>query len=291
MNAPTRNTPQQQQDVPVLQWASGHTEARAAGEKRFTGHVGFHSEAGKDAGFDRLCAAASVPQIEIRHPRSGGSQVKPHWSFGDSLRVHVVTAGPPYQAISACLKTAQTGEAGIGLAWPQGEKSRMSVRGLITLGSDLALIQLSVRSTMTDYLLAALIDHYRVCAAADALIDRAKHPDPVLFHELALPLTAGTEVAAGKGETSLVTPLVSDHPQAIERAYVVSCWRKEALHKVALGYWPDVVTWAKGYASGATNGDSHLEQPAEEGMDWAPPDRGTAPIKGKYKMPEAELPL
>lgn len=290
-----RNTPIQAQDVPVLQWASGHTEARAAGEKRFGGHVGFHVERGKDAGFDVACAAANIPQIEIRHPRPGGHEVKAHWSLGDSLRLHVVTAGPPYQTISACLKTAQTGEAGIGLAWPQGEKSRMAVRCLVFIGSEPCLVQLSARSTMTNHLLAALVDHYRVCALADEMIDRSKHPEPVVFHELALPLIAGAEIAAGKGETALVTPLVSDHPQTIERAYIKSCWRRDAIHEAALAAWPGVVAWAVGYASGETNGDSHLDRPVEapsEGdIDWTPPDRGTSPVKRRYAMPEGELPL
>jgi hypothetical protein len=258
-----RNTPIQAQDVPILQWASGHTEARTQGEKRFAGHVGFHVERGRDQVFDATCAAAQVAQIEIRHPRPGGHEIKPHWSFGDALRLHPVTAGPPYQTISACLKTSLTGLAGIGLAWPAGEKSRMAIRGLVFVGSEPYLVQLSVRSTMTTSLLAALVDHHRVCAVADEMIDRGKHPELVMFHELALPLTAGQEVAAGKGETALVTPLVSDHPPTVERAYVKSCWRRDAIHEAALAAWPGVVAWAAGYATGETNGDSHLDRGSE----------------------------
>jgi hypothetical protein len=289
-----RNTPQQVQDVPVLQWASGHTEARQAGEKRFAGHVGFHVERGKDQAFDAACERAGVAQVEIRHPRPGGHEIKAHWSFGDALRIHPITAGPPYQTISGCLKTAQTGEAGIGLAWPAGEKSRMAVRGLVLVGSEPMLVQLSVRSTMTSHLLAALVDHYRVCAAADAMIDRAKHPEPVMFHELSLPLVGGAEIAAGKGETALVTPLVSDHPQTIERAYIKSCWRRDAVHEAALTAWPGVVAWAMGYASGETNGDSHLDRPVEvtpeDDIDWTPPDRGTRPgQRRRVAVPESDL--
>src|SRR5919108_1509162 len=135
MTSIPRNTPQSVQDVPILQWASGRTEARSASGGRFAGHVGFHIEAGKDDELDRALHAASIPRIEIRHPRSGApSEIKPHWSFGDSLRLYPITAGPPATTISACLRSAATAEAGLGLAWPQGEKSRMAVRGLLLIG-------------------------------------------------------------------------------------------------------------------------------------------------------------
>lgn len=272
-----RNTPQTIQDCPVLQWASGHTKARLAGHSLFQLFVGFHIERERDSALDALLEAAGTAKIDIKHPRPGGSEVKPHWSFGESIRFYPVTAGPPATTISACLRTPATAEAGIGLAWPAGEKSRMAVRGFILVGTVPILVQLSARSTMTGYLLAALIDHVRVCQLADDMIDRGKHPDLVALHELALPLVAGDEVAAGRGETSQITPLASDHPQEITRAYVSSCWRAKAIHEAALAAWDGIVAWASGYASGETNGDSHLDAPAEE----AP--RG--------RMPVADLPL
>lgn len=256
----TRNTPQSIQDCPILQWANGRTEARAAGQGRFQGEVGFHSEAGKDEAFDRACLAAGVDRIEIRHQRAGGQPViVAHWSFGESLRLYPITAGPPATTISGCLRTSATAEAGIGLSWAAGERSRMAVRALIVVDDAPMLVQLSVKSTMTDHLLAALLDHYRVCAAADKLIKRDQHPEPVAFHELALPLTAGDERPAGKGETAQIAPLRSDHPAEIGKAYITSCWRRNAIHDAALAAWPGIAAWAAGYRTGETNGDSHLE--------------------------------
>lgn len=289
-----RNQPQAIADVPILQWASGHTQARGAGGGRFAPFVGFHIERGKDAELDTLLGAAHTPHIEIRHPRPGGSAIVPHWSFGESIRFYPITAGPPATTISGCLRLADaTAAAGIGLNWLSGEKSRMAVRGLILVASAPLLVQLSARSTMTGFLLAALLDHVRVCEAADQLIDRTKHPELVALHELALPLNAGVEQAAGRGDTTAqIVPLVSDHPAELERAYVTGCWRKAAVHDAALAAWPGIVVWAAGYRSGETNGDSHLDAPAAE---EAPTPRQFAPgVKARpriAKMEETDLPL
>jgi len=255
-----RNTPQTIQDCPILQYASGHTEALLPGLSRFQGFVGFHTEAGKDAALDAALKAAGVQQITIRHPRAGAAPaIVPHWSFGEAIRFYPITGGPPATTISACLRSGATAEAGIGLSWPAGEKSRLAVRGLIMVGDAPVLVQLSVRSTMTDHLLAALLDHYRVCAAADALIKREQHPEIVAFHELALPLSAGAEIPAGRGETAQIAPLRSDHPADVSKAYISSCWRKNAVQDAALAAWPGIVAWSLGYKSGETNGDSSLE--------------------------------
>jgi hypothetical protein len=71
----------------------------------------------------------------------------PHWSFGESLRFYPINRRPPATTISGCLRSAATAEAGIGLTWPTGEKSRLAVRGLIVVGDVPTLVQLSVKST------------------------------------------------------------------------------------------------------------------------------------------------
>jgi hypothetical protein len=285
-----RNTPQAVQDCPVLQWASGRTEARPISGGRFQGFVGFHVERGKDQALDATCEAASVAQMELRHPRPSGTPVVvTHWAFGEQLRFYPITAGPPATTISGCLRLADaTAASGLGLAWPAGEKSRLAVRGFILVGETPILVQLSVRSTMTTYLLSALVDHYRVCDTADSIIDRAKHPDPVTLHELALPLSAGTEISVGRDETTLITPLMSAHPAELSKEYITSCWRSKAVHEAALAAWPGIVVWAAGYRSGETNGDSHLDQPpAEERETERPLAKGVT----RTRRPIADLPL
>ena len=69
----------------------------------------------------------------------------------ESIRLYPITAGPPATTISGCLRSAATAEAGLGLSWPDGEKSRLAVRGLIIVGDVPFLVQLSVQSTMTDH--------------------------------------------------------------------------------------------------------------------------------------------
>ena len=73
------------------------------------------------------------------------------------------------------------------------------------------LVQLSCRSRMTDVLLGALLDHGRVCEAADSLVDRTKHPEVVTYHEIALPLGPAEEEEWGKGDTATVVPFRSTH--------------------------------------------------------------------------------
>jgi hypothetical protein len=171
--------------------------------------------------------------------------------------------------------------------WQHGEKSRLAMRGLLLIGEAPILVQLSVKSTMTGFLLAALLDHYRVCDAADSLIDRTKHADQVALHELALPLIAGSEQPAGKGETTAqITPLVSGHPAELDRAYVSGCWRKNVVHKAALTAWSGIMVWAAGYRSGETNGDSHLDEAAVERPQLAP---GVKARPHVAKIEEAEL--
>lgn len=257
-----RNRPQTPApDCAVLQYASGHTEAKLAGQSRFSPLIGFHVERGKYPDVDQLAEAAHIPLMEIRHPRTGGApEIKPHWHLGESLLFYPITAGPPATTIAACVKSPATAEAGIGLAWRQGEKSRMAVRGLLVLARQPILVQLAVRSTMTGYLLAALVAHVRACEAADSMIDRAKHPELVALHELGLPLVAGEEVPAGRTETAQIARLESGHPEEITREHVKTLWRPEAVNQAAIAAWPGIQVWAAGYASGETNGDSHMQE-------------------------------
>lgn len=287
-----RNTPATIQDVPILQWANGRTEARPVSGGRFAGFVGFHSEANKDTSLDLACTAAHIPLMELRHPRPNGQPaIVTHWAFGERVRFYPITAGPPATTISGCLRYGvATADAGLGLAWPAGEKSRLAVRGLVIIGEQLVLLQLSVKSTMTDYLLTALIDHIRACEVADGMIKRDQHPEVVALHELCLPLTAGAETSVGKEETALITPLISAHPAELDKAYISSCWRSKALHDTALDAWPGIQVWAAGYRSGETNGDSHLDAPAP--AEEAPPAEKPLP-QGvtRKRMPIAKLPL
>lgn len=242
-------------DAPTLQWANGKPVARAAGSsERFQPYVGFHSEVDRDADLDDAMHRAKIAQCEIKHQRPGGAAIVRHWTLGETIRFSPITSGPVAATIAASLaprNAAATITAGLGMRWGQGERSTMAVRGylhaLLAVGY-VQPVQLSVRSRMSDVLLAALIDHARICEAADQLIDRAKHPELVTLHEIALPLGPGSEQEWGNGDTATVVPFVSLHPQAIDAPYLRALWRAEALHTAALSAWPGIVTWAADFA-------------------------------------------
>lgn len=280
-----RNTPAPLvPDAVSLQWANGKPIARAAGSSdRFAPFVGFHIEVGKDAELDT--ALVGVHQVEIKHQRQGGAEIVRHWSLGERILFLPITSGPPAPTVAACLANGtarKTAEAGIGLRWGQGERSRMAVRGYVQtlwMAGYTRPVQLAVKSRMTDHLLAALLDHTRVATAADGLVDRGKHPAVVSPAELYLPLEAGEEQEFGSSDTATVTPLRSFHPAEIDARYLRTRWRPDALYEVAVAAWPAVQAWAHEYA---VSGGDEPEPPAvalepvvaeEPGLFDAPPAR------------------
>lgn len=251
-----RNRVRAIQDAVTLQYANGKSLARQTpGSGRFAPHVGFHVEVGKDGELDAALQAAGLAQIEIKHQRSGGAEIVRHWNLGEHSRIYPVTSGPvaPTVASSLAGSNAQaTAEAGIGLRWGTGERSKMAIRGYLDVlvrAGCVRLVQLSVRSRMTDVLLGALLDHCRVCEAADHLIDRSKHPELVSFHEIALPLGPGNEEEWGKGDTATVVPFKCTHPEQISAEYLRGMWRPDSVQAAALRDWESIQLWATEYAS------------------------------------------
>ncbi len=270
-----RNRVRQIQDAMTIQWANGKSEARLTpGSGRFISHVGFFAEVGRDSTFDQAMADAGVTEMEIRHPRPGAAaEIVRHWNLGETVRFFPVTSGPVAPTVAESLSArnqSATVEAGIGVRWGrgEGERSKLAIRGYLLIGDGASAVlcpgmaQFSARSRMTDELLAALIDHVRVCEIGDSLVDRAKHPEVVQCHELALPLGAGKEEAWGKGETTTVVPFVSRHPQAVDLPYLRGIWRPEAIAEQALRDWPDIQTWAHDFSYASAQPVE--EQPAAE---------------------------
>jgi len=267
----TRNTPQPAApDAVALQWANGKTMARPhGGNARFAPYVGFHIEVGKDDVIDRALHGAETGQIEIKHQRPGGAEIVRHWAVageGDTLRFFPVTAGPVAETMTESVRRAvEMGDAGIGVFWGQGERSRLAVRGyldtLVRAGC-LRPVQLTTRSRMTDVLLACLLAHGRACTAADDLIDRARHPDVVCFHELALPLAAGEAVEWGTTDSTEVVPFACTHPATIDGAYLRTVWRPDGVHAAALRDWAGVVAWAQRFANQGDDASVRRQEPA-----------------------------
>ncbi len=241
--------------VPVLQWANGKPVAKGAGMARFNPLIGFHSEIGKNADFDERMIGAGTARTTIRHQRDGGSAEVAHWYFGETLALFPVTSGPPVPTMAALVKhAAHTANAGIGARWGQGVPSNLAVRCILALpgaGGELpepVIVQLAMRSRSTDVLLAALLAHVAHCEAADALIDRARHPEPVTCHELAWTLTAGAEISVGRGDTSDITPFIVADAAPVTRADLKGRWCSPDTDALALASWAGIVAWATEYA-------------------------------------------
>lgn len=239
-------------EAAALQWANGKTMCRSTPTARWQALVGWHIETGKHPEVDAALERANTPRWEIKHQREGGAEIKLHWMLGEDVDFYPLTAGPPRTTISGCLRdTYNTTMAGLGLRWPWGQRSRFAVRGylkpLLVNGCNVPVV-LGTRSRTTDVLLAALIDHCRVCEVADQLVDRKRHPDPIALYEIALPLGAGEEQEWGKGETATVVPFVSQHPQEITVDYIKALWRPELLLTSLDQDWDDTLRWAAQYA-------------------------------------------
>lgn len=251
-----RNNPAAVTDVPTLQWANSRTVAQMTpGEGRFHPLVGWYIEVGKDTDLDAMMPKVpGVKRIAIKHQRQGGSEIVQHWYFGEAIQFHPVTAGPVATTMQGCLRgknAVAMAEAGIGIVWPQGDRSKLAVRGYVDVLARAGyahLVQLSSRSRMTDVLLTALVDHVALCTKADRLVDRTRHPEQVALHEVGMVLVAGEEAEWGKGDTATVVPYRYELPATIDKDYIGAHWRKPAIDSAAHQDWDDIVVWAHAFA-------------------------------------------
>ena len=261
-----RNRIQSVAEVATLQYANGKSVARQTlGGGRFTPLVGFHIEIGRDEELDRTLHAAGIAQIEIKHQRSGGAEIVRHWFIGESVRLFPITSGPVAPTVAGSLagrNARLTAEAGIGMRWGANERSKMAIRAYLDIDGERPLVQLSVRSRMTDVLLACLIDHERVLESADSLVDRKKHPAVVTYHEIALPLGPADEQEWGKGDTATVVPFKSLHPAEVDAEYLRGVWRPDGVHSAAEQAWAATQAWAEEYAAQTEESD-RTPPPAE----------------------------
>lgn len=231
--------------APLILWSGGRTQ-RASEKGRFTPFVGFHTEAGKYEELDVTCKRLSLPRGEVRHQ---DGTTKEYWFFGEELVVYPLTAGPVAASVGQSVKNGnaqRSAEAGIGVRWPVGEKSKCSVRAILKVLADAGYmepVQMVANSMMGDYLLAALADHTRVCKA----YSEADGRDNLFPGEVGLPLGAGPEVAFGKVQSTTMTPFVSQHPKKIDADYVLGLWRSDEVYQSIESHWDATVAWATEY--------------------------------------------
>jgi hypothetical protein len=118
--------------------------------------------------------------------------------------------------------------------------SQVAVRCLVPHLLDVGftgVLQLQLKSTMSDWLLKALAEHLRVGHAAAAELGKA-----VTLAELELPLGAGPDVTVGKGDQqATLTPLVAEHPKTVTREYLETNYRpdnRSLFEELWPSWWP-----------------------------------------------------
>jgi hypothetical protein len=261
----------------TIGWGNGLMKARELEAKRHSDFVGFFTEVGRNHDLDEAMKQAGIKQIEAQHPRDNGSPLlKIHWNLGDTLRFYPVTQGPPATSTNLCLSQRlyqRTINAGIGLRWPEESNAQFGVIGylepLIQVGY-IEPVKLATRSLMVDWFLRSLVDHVRVAKFADGIVDRQKHPDVVELYELAWLLGPGEQVTFGKTKTSLVTPVVSQHPRELTKDHIKSIYLRDddlgqAVREKALLDWEAIQEWARAFAQGT--GDQFTDEQQGNGKN------------------------
>jgi hypothetical protein len=181
--------------------------------------------------------------MEFKHRREGGkTEIKPHWWIGEEVRIFPLTAGPVADTMRGAARVSDrmAAEAGMVATWEEG--SYLSLLALMEISGVMLpdVVRVSARSHMTDHLLAALLDHLRVCEVADAVVRATVAP-----WWLALPLSGGPEQDVGREQTTTIVPVASLHPAEIDRAYLDRIKLPADWRDYAGGQYEQAVVWAE----------------------------------------------
>jgi hypothetical protein len=245
MSAPTRNRPAPVAvSFPQLQWANGRPVFRPFGTSaRFQPLVGWHIEQGKDPDLDAHAAELNVPRIDIKHMRPGGAEIKTHWHLGEEARIYPLIDGLLADALGGACQIADRSatEVGIVADWPRGEGSYLALLALVEVGGAVypAPLRLSMAGTITDSLYRALLRHIEVCTAADELVGTL-----VPCGWLALPLTAGPELDAGRSDTTTIVTVADAHAEPFDLDYIKTVALPKQLREHAVALTTDAKRWA-----------------------------------------------
>jgi hypothetical protein len=217
---------------PTLQWATGLPT------KDRTIYAGWLIEAGKLDDLDSAMDAAGFKQVTIKH---GSGNLVTHWAVP---RANVFVLADSIQSIADMKHSDRiTGidklrRYGVAFGWRTLDGGRQqSVLKVRVLLRELAMhdylepIVLSVKSTLTGDVLAALTRQYDVLEQVDAFraLD-GKPPIKAPLYAASLPIVAGGEIARGKqGQTKEIAPPLADVPAPITKDYIRQHWGWRAL--------------------------------------------------------------
>lgn len=223
---------------PLLQWSTGlQTKER-------TIYAGWLVETGKSEALDDAMARARYEPIVIKH---GSGNLVTHWAV-ETANVFVVAEG--VQSIAEMKHTSE--RYGIAFGWRTLEggrqqsqlRARVLLRELLQVGHVEPLL-LTVKSTLTGDLIAALMRQYDVLDAIDVF--RAQDRKPPLqppFYACAIPLGPGAEVARGSVQTKEITPMVARLPMPVSKEHIRAHWVKRDWVALIEGMLDETIAWS-----------------------------------------------
>jgi hypothetical protein len=224
---------------PLLQWATGLQTK----ERRI--YAGWLAEAGRLDALDEAMAQAGFSKVTIKH---GSGNMVTHWAV-ETANLFVVAEG--VQSIGEMKHTDE--RYGIAFGWRTLEGGRqqsvLRFRGFLQelLGVGFAEpLLITVKSTLTGDLIAALTRQYEVLDAVDAFRHADKKP-PLgpPFYACSIPLGPGQEVARGSGgQTKEITPPIAHIPTPITKEYVRAHWIKRDWAQLIEGMLDDTIRWS-----------------------------------------------
>lgn len=236
---------------PILQWATGLTTVNRQI------YAGWLVEAGKYDDLDSAMQSAGLPRVTIKH---GNGAVVTHWAI-ETANIYLLADG-----VQTASELRQTSERyGIAYGWRTTDtgrqqsvlKARVMLRELLAVGYTDPLT-LTVKSTLTGDVLAALLAQYEVLDMVDAFrkLDGKPALNPPLY-ACALPIGPGAEVARGStGQTKEITPPVAKIPQPVTKEYIRATWCKRDWVAVIEPLIDATIAWSiaesQRIASGAT---------------------------------------
>jgi len=232
---------------PTMQWATGlPTDDRRV-------YAGWLVESGRLEELDLCMQDAGFKEITIKH---GSGKFVSHWAV-ECANVFLIADSVQmigdFKHSDRLTGMASPRRYGIAFGWRAMDSGRMqSVLKCRVILRQLAMhgyldpITISVKSTLTGDLIAALMRQYDVLEAADAfrVLDKRPVLNPPLY-AASLPLVAGQEVTRGAtGASKEISPMIADVPNPITREYLRAHWIWKALIPTIESLMDETIAWS-----------------------------------------------
>ncbi|MCG8349085.1 MAG: hypothetical protein MI924_15045 [Chloroflexales bacterium] len=238
----------------LLQWSTGlQTDKR-------TIYAGWLVETGRSETLDEAMETAGFTTVTIRH---GSGNTVMHWAV-EQANLFVIAEG--VQGITEMKNTPD--RYGVAFGWrtlPDGRpQSALKFRALLHELLDVDYTEpllVSVKSTLTGDLLAALMHQYDVLDAIDR--ERAAKGQPPLnppFYACSIPLGPGAEVARGSAQKKEIVPIVAHVPDSIDRSYLVAHYIRKPWVTLIEGMLDATITWSVTASQQITMGEDLATQ-------------------------------